>query len=76
MLEHFRKFAKFGLILATVLLPMLTAERGNTLDLDDIANKIKNGEKLDPDSYNSGKTAKYQKRLRGVVLDMMRLKYI
>lgn len=73
MLEHFRKYAKFGLVLSTVLLPMITSTIGSGLDLDGIGNK---------DSTNSnnfisdGSRTKLMSRLRDVIIDMVRLEYI
>lgn len=51
MLEHFRKFAKFGLILSTVLLPMMTSESGNGIDLDEFAEDLTNGKEVAENSY-------------------------
>lgn len=77
MLEHFKKFAHFGLILATVLLPMVTADGGNAIDLDKISNDVKNGAELDANVFVSNKSlTKLNKRLRDVVVDMARLEYI
>ncbi|XP_055296576.1 uncharacterized protein LOC129565584 [Sitodiplosis mosellana] len=86
MLEHFRKYAKFGLVLSTVLLPMITTDRGNGLDLDELAvkfekNKENNFEnKEDLDAFNSfisdNSRIKFNKRLRDVVIDMVRLGYV
>ncbi|XP_055296577.1 uncharacterized protein LOC129565586 [Sitodiplosis mosellana] len=86
MLEHFRKYAKFGLVLSTVLLPMITTDRGNGLDLDELAvkfekNKENNFEnKEDLDAFNSfisdNSRNKFNKRLRDVVGDMARLGYV
>ncbi|XP_031627328.1 uncharacterized protein LOC116343425 [Contarinia nasturtii] len=82
MLEHFRKFAKFGLILSTVLLPMITTDRGNGLDLDELAEKFKdqpaNNEDIDAFQafISESSQNKFNKRLRDVVVDMDRLGYI
>lgn len=73
MLEHFRKFGKFGLLLATMLLPMLTSVQGNAVDLDDLAN----GGKFDVNIFISDSSrSKFKKRLRDVIFDMVRLEYI
>lgn len=77
MLDHFHKFAHFGLILATVLLPMVTSDGGNAIDLDKIADDVKNGTELDANVFISNKSlTKLNKRLRDVIVDMVRLKYI
>lgn len=82
MLEHFQKFAHFGLILATVLLPILTkepmtADGSNAIDLDKISDDLKNGKELDANVFISNKSlTSLNKRLRDVVVDMVRLEYI
>lgn len=83
MLEHFRKFAKYGLISAPMLLPIILAERGHEVNLDEFADQIssvQNGNAEMPDmkdnpfvSENSKK--KLDSRLRDVVIDMERLGY-
>ena len=75
MLEHFRKFAKFGLILATALLPMMTSE--NAIDIDEIAEGVQNGRKMESNVFISDKSrSKFNTRMRGVISDMVRLGYI
>lgn len=77
MLEHFHRFAHFGLVLATVLLPMMTSDGSNAIDLDKISDDVKNGTELDANVFISNKSlTKLNKRLRDVVVDMVRLDYI
>lgn len=81
MKEHFRKFGKFGLILASVLLPIITQESGSGWDLDEMAEKItENNGQMDMELFDSIFTdksrTKFNKRLRDVVVDMVRLEYI
>lgn len=77
MLEHFRKFGKFGLILSTVVLPMMTADDGNGINLDEIAENMKNGKEIDNSLFISENSrSKFLTRLRDVVADMARLGYI
>lgn len=86
MQEHFKKYAKFGLILSTVLLPMITTEQGNGLDLDELAVNFEKGKEnnfedgKDFEAFNSfisdNSRNKFNKRLRDVVVDMVRLGYI
>lgn len=77
MQEHFRKFAKFGLILSTALLPMITSDDGHGIDVDEMAESVQNGNELDAGAFISDKSRnKLNKRLRGVVNDMVRLGYI
>lgn len=77
MLDHFRKFARYALIMATQLVPLITREAGNKVDLDKAANNM---DKLDNvDIYGSvseNSLKKYHKHLRDVIIDMVRLEYI
>lgn len=77
MLEHFRRFAKFGLILSTVLLPMITSG-GTGLDLDEISEDLNSGKLPDENPFMSDSAAlnRFNKRVRDVVADMVRLEYI
>lgn len=73
MLEHFRKFGKFGLVLSTVLLPMITSEIGSGLDLD----AIDQTGGTDANGFISQRSQiKLMERLRDVIIDMVRLEYI
>lgn len=77
MLDHFRKFAKFALILSTVLLPMMTSESGNGIDLDEISEDLSNGKEVNENIFISESSMKkFNKRLHDVVADMVRLEYI
>lgn len=78
MLEHFRKFGKFGLVLAAILLPLLTKDSGKEVDLDGISDGVKTGEvNLDTNIFmTDSSTKRFNKRLRDVVIDMARLEYI
>lgn len=76
MLEHLHKFARFGLIVAAMILPIITAEANNKVNLDEIAEDIENG-KVDSNIFCGDNSAsKYNERMRGVVVDMVRLGYI
>lgn len=78
MLEHFRKFGRFALVLSTVLLPMITSEPGHGLDLDRIGDSgAANENGGDSNNFIShGSHMKLMERLRGVIIDMVRLEYI
>lgn len=77
MLEHFHKFAKFGLLLAAMLLPMMTTVQGNAIDLDQIAEDFKDGKQIEWNIFISDKSRdKFNKRMRDVIVDMVRLDYI
>lgn len=77
MLEHFRKFARFGLILASMLLPMITTEQGNGINLDELAEDVEKGKKFEENVFVSEKSRnKFNERMRDVIIDMVRLNYI
>lgn len=77
MMEHFRKFGKFGLILSTVVLPMITSDIGCGLDFDGMNDDAPDGEATDSNDFISEKSRqKLNKRLRDVISDMVQLEYI
>lgn len=84
MQEHFRRFGQFGLVLAMCLLPMITADRGQELNLDEMSDKFsdyKNGSTEMPELeenpfVSTDSKSRFNKRMRGVVIDMARLGYI
>lgn len=78
MQEHFRKFGKYGLILSSALLPMITAEKGNAIDMDEAANDMANNQnsKTFDNLISETSRDKFSKRMRGVVVDMVRLGYV
>lgn len=77
MQDHFRKYGKFGLVLANMLLPMMTADSGNAVDMDALCEKINDGEHVDGSVFVSEKSqSRLATRLRGVIADMVRLDYI
>lgn len=77
MQEHFRKFGKFGLILAFILLPIMTKDAATQIDLDGLSDEIKGGKEIDTSVFMSdASTQRFNSRLHGVVVDMDRLGYI
>lgn len=77
MMEHFRRLAKFGLVLASILLPVITADVGKGVNLDELADDINNGKEMDSSIFISDSSqTKLNKRLHDVVVDMARLEYI
>lgn len=77
MLRHLRKCAKYGLILATVLLPVLISRSEYRLDFDEIAESVENGT-LDGNNMfiTAGSVNEIIQRLRDIVDDMSRLNYV
>ncbi|XP_031627331.1 uncharacterized protein LOC116343428 [Contarinia nasturtii] len=77
LLEHCRKFAKFGLILSTALLPIMTSDDGNQINFDELAEDVKRGKELDENLFATANSRnEYYARLRDVVIDMIELEYI
>lgn len=77
MLEHFHKFAKFGLVLSIMLLPMITTEQGNGVNLDELAEDVEKGKHFEDNVFISEKSRnKFNERMRDVFIDMVRLEYI
>lgn len=77
MQNQFKKFGKFGLVNASLLLPMLTAEEGNIPDLDELAENMSDGKEMKEDVFISEKSrGSFIERLKGVITDMVRLGYI
>lgn len=76
MLEHFDRFAKFGLILAMMLIPMLTY-KGIGVNLDESAENFQKGDQFDENIFiTEHSIGEYHKRIHDVVVDMVRLGYI
>lgn len=77
MLVHFQTFAKFGLILATLFLPLIAMENGQVDNLDDIADKIEDGKKHLVTNFTSDESRdKFKQRMRDIIIDMVELEYI
>ncbi|XP_055296586.1 uncharacterized protein LOC129565593 [Sitodiplosis mosellana] len=75
MQKHFRKFGKYGLILAMLLLPVITADEMGVIDLDQKSKDALSGKQHDAKSYISEKSrVKLNKRLRDVAVDMLNSK--
>lgn len=77
MQEHLKKVGSFGLLTAMTVLPIITADSGNVVDMDEMMEKFKDGEDFDANVFISHESQKrLNKRLRDVVIDMVRLNYI
>lgn len=80
LMEHFHKFGKFGLILAAALLPLITADKGQELNLDDMSEQFSSydGTSEIPENpfVSNDSKVRFNERMRGVALDMVRLGYI
>lgn len=79
MQEEFRKFGRFGLIIASAALPVILKDHGQDLEKvidekQDTTTRIKDALN---NLFTSDKSrARFEQRLRDVVVDMARLEYI
>lgn len=73
MMEHLRKFGKFGLIMSILILAVITRDNGDSIDLNEFGNQVESGRPL---FVTEESLPKYEKRLRDVIVDMERLEYI
>lgn len=71
LLEQLKKFGKFGLLSASILLPILLSENG--ININEMAEDMEKGKTKAGDNYISDIA---KRRLREVVIDMTRLGYI
>lgn len=77
MLEHLHQFGKFGLIMATLLLPIITSEEGTAPDLDQLANSLSEKRDTGVNLFGTNNSKdEFNKRMRDVVIDMVRLDYL
>lgn len=81
--QHLKRFGKFGLAMAIMVLPIFTSNPEDIPDMDRMAEKFKdaqeNGEELNNEDlkFSSANTiGEYNKRMDGVFQDMYRLGYI
>lgn len=73
--DGLRRFGKFGLVLATLLLPMLTLESEKCPDMDELSESLGKGVPDDNVVFKP-EAAVFNKRMRDVIVDMDRLGYI
>lgn len=76
MQEHLQKFAKFGLILASLVLPIFTNDVETLVKLEETRNATEFGEETENILFTSEQCAEFNKRIRDVVIDMARLQYL
>lgn len=75
MQDHFQKYAKYGIILAFLVLPVLTSDPDTEVNLDELADNIANGNETYT-SLSGRYSEMFDKRMRDVVIDSARLGYI
>uniref|UniRef100_A0A9I3FH68 CHK kinase-like domain-containing protein n=1 Tax=Anopheles epiroticus TaxID=199890 RepID=A0A9I3FH68_9DIPT len=77
MMRQLRRFAKFGMLMAIFVIPMLCTRNEDLPDMDEAAEKFRetNEMNLDAMSMNSDQVA-FRKRMSGVIRDMVRYGYL
>lgn len=76
MQNHLRKYAKFGLMVASMVLPILTSNVDNKFDLNKVAEDFQNGKSTHSNSPFNLNNLTFGKRMRDVIIDMVQLGYI
>lgn len=79
MTKHLRKFGKFGLIMASTLLPTITADLGREMNLDGDTSSSSNEELPNLENHplvSNSSLMRFNKRMRNVAIDMVRLEYV
>lgn len=78
MMEHLRKFGKFALIMASTILPTVTTDSEREMNLSDLSSN--NDEELanlqDHPLISKSSLTRFNKRIRDVAIDMVRLEYV
>lgn len=63
--------------MSPTLVPLLTAERSNGFDLDELSESVVNGVVFEENGFITEKSRDgFNKRMRDIVVDMVRLGYI
>lgn len=73
------RFGRFGLLMATMLLPIITTKKEDIPDLDGMAEKLENGVDVSSEINNfksEGTQDIYREKMAGCCRDMVRLGYI
>lgn len=77
LLDQLRKFGKFGLAIGAMLSNVMIADESDATDLDEVSEKMKEDVEWDENDIIPEKlTDKFNKRMRDIVSDMMRLDFI
>lgn len=75
MQEHLHKYAKFGLVMASLVLPIFTADFETLVGIEETRNATEIIDATENSSSTFEQGAKFDKRMRDVVIDMARLQY-
>lgn len=76
MHEHFQKFAKFGILVASMILPILTLDADASIDLDDLAENLESGQDINAENPFCSNQLVFYRKMQDVIVDMDRLGYI
>lgn len=77
--SHLKKFGKFGLAMAIILVPMVTSDADDAPEIDDVAEAFKDNKEQSGDvmNFTTAKTLKvYEQRMMGIFEDMYNYGYI
>lgn len=77
--DQLARFGRFGLLMATMLLPIITTKKEDIPDLDGMAEKLENGVDVSSEINNfksEGTQDIYREKMAGCCRDMVRLGYI
>lgn len=79
LLGELKRYGRFGLVLAPILLQIITSEASDIPDMDEFAEQMADNTKTMDDSMavfaNMGTVDKYNQRVRDVVKDGLLLNY-
>lgn len=75
--DQLKKFGKFGLVMASIIVPVITSNAEDIPDLDNMSEKLANGEDCSDFTFTSAKTEDiYKVRMSDVIRDVVDLGYI
>ncbi|XP_049537410.1 uncharacterized protein LOC125952148 [Anopheles darlingi] len=77
LMRQLRTFGRFGVLMAVFLVPMLCTRNEDLLDMDEAAEKYRDGQEMDLGMLvrNANQSA-YAVRMRGVIKDIVRYGYL
>ncbi|XP_055845868.1 uncharacterized protein LOC129911893 [Episyrphus balteatus] len=74
--DQLKKFGSFGMVMGLMLIPTLTTKPENVPDLDDLSAKMEAGDLESTKEAFENKVPETLSRIRDVVIDMIKLKYL
>ncbi|XP_050086877.1 uncharacterized protein LOC126571973 [Anopheles aquasalis] len=77
LMRQLRTFGRFGVLMAVFLVPMLCTRNEDLVDMDEAAEKYRDGEEMDIGMLTKNANQKdYAVRMRGVIKDIVRYGYL